>query len=252
MRQRRGFALIAALWLLVALAALGTELGLAGRAWRRSAIARVDRQQATAAAEAGVAHTQARLEQALANEPIAAPERANDAWGEGTLEQLIPDSVAFGSHYYSIRASIRARDAGSALNVNLASEDELRRLLTALRIDAGKADQLAQSISDWKDADGLHRARGAERDAYVKAGASELPPNRPLRELSELRAVLGMTSELFERAAPYLTTVGSGSVNIARAPAPVLLALPGMSNEAVALILATVAFRGGAGSISIG
>lgn len=242
MKSRRGFALIAALWLLVALAAIGTELGLAGRAWRRSAIARVDRQQATAGAEAGLAHAHARLEGVLAGShegnASLATRNAIDPWR--TFERVIPDSVTFGASYYSMRA----RDAGAALHVNLASEDELRRLLIALRIDAGKADRLAQSIMDWKDVDDLHRARGAERDAYVKAGAEELPPNRALREVAELRGVVGMTSELFDRIAPYLTTLGSGSVNLARAPAPVLLALPGMSDEAAAVILRNRRFPG--------
>jgi general secretion pathway protein K len=241
-KARPGFALIAALWLLVALAALATELGLAGRAWRRAAIARVDRQQAASAAEAGLAHAHARLEQslspALLTRQEATAESANDAWG--TLDQLFPDSVPLGSHYYGIRA----RDVGETINVNLASDDELRRLLIALRIDAGQADRLAQSIMDWKDTDELHRARGAEREAYIKAGATELPPNRPLRELGELRAVMGMTSALFDRVAPYLTTVGSGSVNLTRAPAAVLLALPGMSGEAVAVILRNRRFPG--------
>jgi type II secretory pathway component PulK len=40
---------------------------------------------------------------------------------------------------------------------------------------------------------------------------------------------MGMTPELYDRAMPCLTLIGSGNVNLNAAPAPVLMALPGMT-----------------------
>jgi len=87
------------------------------------------------------------------------------------------------------------------------------------------------------DADDLHRARGAELDAYLRAGAPVLPSNGRFRDAREIRWILGMTPALFHRIAPSLSTVGSGRVNLRSASRPVLLALPGMTEEAVSWIL---------------
>jgi type II secretory pathway component PulK len=121
--------------------------------------------------------------------------------------------------------------------VNRATENELRRLFAALRIDAGKADQLAQVIADWRDADDLAHLRGAERDAYLRAGLPALPRNAPLVRVDELRDLYGMTPALFDRIAPLLTVVGSGQINLNTAERPVLLTLPGFTDETVAAVL---------------
>jgi general secretion pathway protein K len=232
-KTRRGFALIAALWLLVALSAVGVALASAGRSWRRGAIAVVDHQRATDAAEGGLAHVRARLEAPL----VGVGERSGvsiselDPWRE--FERLVPERTALGQAFYVIRA----RDAASAINLNIASEEELRRLFRALRLDAGLADRLAQAIGDWKDADELHRARGAELQAYIAAGADVLPANAPFREVEELRFVRDVTPSVLVRVSPYLTVAGSGQINLLRADRAVLLALPGMSEELAALIL---------------
>jgi type II secretory pathway component PulK len=90
---------------------------------------------------------------------------------------------------------------------------------------------------DWRDADDLRRARGAERDDYLKAGARALPRNGPFQTLPELLLVQGMTAAIYDSVRPYLTLAGSGQVNLNLADRPVLLALPGITEEAVAVLL---------------
>jgi len=90
---------------------------------------------------------------------------------------------------------------------------------------------------DWRDADSIPRPSGAERDAYIKAGMLALPMNGPFRDVEDLRDVMGMTPEIYAQAAPYLTTRGTGLVNINTAPVPVLRALPGMTDQTLNLIL---------------
>ena len=65
-----------------------------------------------------------------------------------------------------------------------------------------------------------------------------LPTNRDFTDLDELRHVRGMTPSLYARAAPFLTLVGSGQINLNSAPEPVLLALPGLDRASVQRILA--------------
>src|SRR5262249_30927907 len=132
---------------------------------------------------------------------------------------------------------ITARDLGEFLNINQLSEVEIRTFFSFLLKDMSKATSLSQAILDWRDADSIPRPSGAERDAYIKAGMLSLPTNAPFRDVEDLRDVMGMTPEIYEQAAPYLTTRGSGRVNINTAPVPVLRALPGMTDQTLTLIL---------------
>ncbi len=235
MRNERGFALIAALWLLVVLSAIGLEFSLQARQRRLAAINVVDEARARAAAEAGLEHVRARMEALLQRAerlqgPLA-PEQLADPWGR--LGSVLPAEVALGDQRYRVAL----RDVNAALNLNRASEEELRRLFTALRIDFGRADEIAQAVLDWRDEDDLHRPRGAERPYYLRHGSPVLPRNGPFADLSELLHVRGMTPEIYEQVRPYLTLLGTGRVNLNAAEPPVLLALPGMSDEAVAVLL---------------
>jgi len=230
MRDRQGFALIAALWLMVALSVVALALGLRARDRRVSAGNVQEDAEAGAAAEAGVAHARALLERRLSGFSALAP--GIDPW-QDLSSVVAPDSQAVGDAWFRVRL----RDAGAALNLNRCSEDELRRLLSALRIDAGNADRIAQAAMDWRDPDPLRRARGAERDDYVRAGAAELPSDAPFGSVEEFRRVRGVSEQVFRRASPYLTILGSGQVNLAAAPREVLLSLPGMTEESAAAVL---------------
>ncbi len=224
MRQERGFALLAALWLLVALSALSLEVSLVARQRRLAAANSVEAVQARGAADAGLEHARARL-------AAAARSGALDPWRRP--DSLLTAEVTLDDERYRVTL----RDAGAALNLNRATDADLRRLLIALRVDAGQADRLAQAMMDWRDPDDLRRARGAERADYVGAGRAVLPRNGPFQSIGELGSVLGMTPEILERVRPYLTLLGTGQVNVNAAPRPVLLALPAIGEEAAGVLL---------------
>jgi general secretion pathway protein K len=234
MRGERGFALMAALWLLVALSVVGLEFGLRARARHLAAANVLEAGQASAAAAAGLAEAQALLAGLARGEGLpghADPSRLLDPWAR--TEVLLQDTLRIGKS----RARVVLRDANAALNLARATEDELGRLFVALRVDAGAADRLSQSIMDWQDADDLHRARGAEREDYLRAGRTVLPANRPFDRVSDLRYVIGMTSDIYRRVRPHLTLLGTGQINLNAADRPVLLALPGMTEQAASVLL---------------
>lgn len=241
-----GFALLAAMWLLVALSLVGLELSQQARNRRLSALNLVERTQAVAAAQAGIEQAHGHLAYRLSSSPqLSRRATPLDPWHD--LDTILPDTVALSD---GLRFVVRVRDVGTALNLNRVTEDELRGLFIALRMDAGEADRLAQCILDWRDPDDLHRARGAERDAYLAANAPALPRNGPFQTLTELRFVRGMTADVYHRAVPFLTLSGSGQVNLNTADRPVLLALPGMTEEAVAVLLRLRRQRSGVGSLA--
>jgi general secretion pathway protein K len=236
-RPRRGFALIAALWLLVAFAAIGTAISVQAKTRRLSAANGLDEDRGRAAAEAGLEHTRCRLARLLLGTSLSPQQvapTATDPWRDASV--ILADTIKLGDERYHVSI----HDAGASLNLNLASEEELQRFFTALPIDAGKATQIAQSVMDWRDADDLHRLHGAEVDDYLRMGSAVLPANGSFTRVEELQYVNGVTPEIFARARPFLTVLGTGQINLNSAPRPVLLALPGMTDEAVAVL---VSFR---------
>src|SRR5207244_7157791 len=84
----------------------------------------------------------------------------------------------------------------------------------------------------------IPRPNGAERDQYIKDERLALPTNQPFRDVSELLNVEGVTPEIYGQIVPYLTTRGSGIININSADTVVLMALPGMTDRVLVQILA--------------
>lgn len=231
LQPRRGFALLGALWLMVMLSGLGLHVASVARTDRLAVANRVEALRARAGAQAGVERARARLG--------AIFELAESQSGVARsllpilLDTALADTISLGD----VRARVRMADAGAKLHLHRASADQLAALIIALGIDAGRADQVAQAIADWQDADQALHARGAERDAYLRAGARELPADRPLRDVDELRSVRGVDAALLSRLRPLLTVAGSGRVNPNTAPMPVLAALPGFTGEAIGTVL---------------
>jgi general secretion pathway protein K len=236
MRARRGVALLAALWLVVAIATVALQFSLEARERRTVGILASERGIQRAAALGALAAVQAKLEQALrvapsGNSPALARLRASDPWAYVDSLYSVPVYVD------SMEVDVVARDLGERLNINQVNETELQTFFSFLLGDYSKATHLAQAIMDWRDADSIPRPSGGERDAYMKAGLLALPTNSTFRDVEELQNVMGMTPDIYAVVSPYLTTRGSGSININTAPVPVLRALPGMTDATLNMIL---------------
>lgn len=233
--RRRGFALMAALWLVVLVGVTGYELSVHSRIRRLAVANSLEATQAHAAAEAGLETARAALEYRLAHPLANRTARLADATIDpfGDLSFIRADTIILGDE----RVAAHVYDAGARLQINRASEDDIRRLLVALPLDASVADRLAQRILDWRDADDLRRSRGAERDDYLRAGARVLPRNASLEAVAELKDVDGMTAEIYARVEPYLSVRGTGQINIAAAPFVVLRSLPAFNDEVVNAVL---------------
>ena len=234
--RRHGFALLAALWLVVAISAVALVFATEAREHRAVALGAAGRGAERAVAEGALAVVRGRLEQVLRDNRVtgggAAALRAADPWLDA--DTLFADTLRVAG----VPVHVAVRDLGTMLPVNSAWEDDLRNCIEAALDDYTAADHLAQAIADWIDVDSIPRANGGERDAYLAAGRLVLPPNRPVREVDELRDVLGMTPQRFATLRPLLTTVGSGRVNVNTAPPAVLHGVPGLTDDVIARILA--------------
>jgi general secretion pathway protein K len=234
-RNRRGVALLTALWLVVAIATVALQFSLEARERRAIGILTSERGVQRAAAQGALALVQAKLEYAQRNGPTATGSLQNVAASDPWLGI---DSVLTGPTMVdSIRVDVKAKDLGEKLNINSLNENDIRTFFSFLLSDYSKATQLSQTIMDWRDPDSIPRPSGGERDAYIKAVMLALPTNAPFGDISELQNVMGMTPEIYSAALPYLTTHGATAVNLNDAPVAVLRTLPGMTDATLNTIL---------------
>lgn len=235
MRNRKGFALLAAIWLCVAIATVALQFSLEARERRLLGINTAERGRGRAAAMGALNATQAALEASLRQGPgglggVTAALRGSDPW-------LDADSLYSGIILVdSIPVEVESWDLGTRLNVNNMNEAQLRTFFGFALRDFATADRLAQSILDWRDADSIPRSNGAERDDYMREGQLALPTNQTFREVSDMLSVDGMTPEIYERVSRFLTTRGTGLINVNSADTVVLRSVPGMTDETIAQI----------------
>ncbi|WP_246483744.1 general secretion pathway protein GspK [Paenacidovorax monticola] len=125
--------------------------------------------------------------------------------------------------------SVEILPSGGLVDVNVASEALLGALLQKVGgLAPGEAAILASRIRDFIDPDDTPGGvGGAEAPQYRAAGRQIMPRNAALDDLSELRAVLGMTPELYEIISPYLGINGQQRIDIGSAPPALIDALSG-------------------------
>lgn len=119
-------------------------------------------------------------------------------------------------------AELRFADASRCFNVNsLISEeppyakqdDELQEFLLLLEaIGAGDSDaqEIAGAIVDFIDDNNSTESQGSEDNFYTGLTTPFRTPGGPVASISELRAVQGVTREIYAQIAPYLCARGAG------------------------------------------
>lgn len=82
--------------------------------------------------------------------------------------------------------------------------EQLARLLIHLDVPADDAARIAAATADWIDIDQQPGPGGAEDPAYARAATPYRTAGTLMAEVSEWRAVAGVTPAIFARAAPHL------------------------------------------------
>lgn len=141
-------------------------------------------------------------------------------------------------------ALVRLKPGGNCFNLNstaigpagrTASRplgiEQLARLLTTLDVPSEEATRIASATADWIDIDTQPGSGGAEDAAYARAATPYRTAATMLADVSEWRAVAGVTPAIFARAAPHLcalpeTELSRLNINsLTPADAPVLAAI---------------------------
>ncbi|MBX8545017.1 type II secretion system minor pseudopilin GspK [Pseudomonas cichorii] len=100
------------------------------------------------------------------------------------------------------KASIRIVDLHRCFNVNSLIGDEAERAQKQLVYLLGadmQAERLAQSLTDWVDADHQSSLQGAENNEYLRASPPRLAANQSMVDISELNLLLPADSQREQR-----------------------------------------------------
>jgi general secretion pathway protein K len=122
-----------------------------------------------------------------------------------------PDGTVYAWPFGDSMVYISIRDELGKVNLNQAPETLLSALFVSAGIDEGTAAALADAVADFRDVDDFRRPHGAEESDYRRAGIPWGPANAPFQTVEQLQQVLGMTHEIYDRVAGYLTIYSTGN-----------------------------------------
>lgn len=216
---QRGAALLAVLLLVAVMAALSVVALEKMRLSTRLSANGAAIEQARALAYGAEALVTARITRLNALDP--ARTTLQGGWN-GRVERLpLPNGFA----------TARISDGGNCFNLNSVAEGEIPTRLTAretgiiqfaalmrlLGIEPVRAGQVSAALADWVDGDTVPRPGGAEDETYQQAPTPYRAANTLLADVSELRAVAGVTPELYARLRPWvcaLPTTALSPINV--------------------------------------
>lgn len=201
-RNQHGMALVIVLWIITLLAVMAGGFADSMRVETRLATGAVERAQARALAEAGVAY-------ALAWQLDPEAQKQWPPNGD-------PHEWAFGGG----RLRIETTNAGGLVNLNTADAELLKALLKAAGVSMADQDRVVEAVLNWRGNLNTQPMRsGAESAASGLKGA-------PFESVEELGQIPGIGRELYARIAGVVTAYSHHyGVNPALAPVRVLLAL---------------------------
>lgn len=206
--DRRGFIMVAALWLLAGLAGLASLASL------------YIAQSAAAVMAVGGA---AQLEMlTTAGVELAAYELYSS--------NLVRRPTHGGFNFKLANSSIAVEYMSEAarINLNMAPRSMIAGLFTALGASPEDAGLFANRVAVWRSASA--ESASSDDGAYRSAGLNYLPRHGPFNSVDELLLVAGLPTELVQRALPFFTVYsGMADINVMDAAPEVVAALPGMS-----------------------
>ncbi len=119
------------------------------------------------------------------------------------------------------------RDGGNCFNLNSVVTGQIGQSLLArpvgiiqfealmqgLGVGQGEAMKVAASLADWIDSDQAERPNGAEDAVYAGSASPYRTADTLIADPSELRAVAGVTPELYERVRPWVCALPASDLS---------------------------------------
>lgn len=117
----------------------------------------------------------------------------------GTVMARVDDA----GNCFNLNSLVEA-DVQGALRLRLVGLGQMRALMKGLAIPEAEAAIISDSIADWIDSDDAPAPNGAEDDSYQGRAVPYRTAGRLISDVSEIRAVRGMTPQFYERLRPWL------------------------------------------------
>jgi general secretion pathway protein K len=206
-RRERGAALLAVLLLVAIMGAIAAAAFERLRLSTALAVNSASLDQARAYAVGVETLLAVRADDVAAEDPEATTLRGG--WN-GTLrriplpaEGLAEGTIRDGGNCFNLNSLVQG-EAATGLSAREAGIVQFANLMRVLGVAERDARRIAEAASDWADSDSLPSAGGAEDSFYADAPRPYRAANTLFAEVSELRAVAGMTPEVYARLRPYL------------------------------------------------
>jgi general secretion pathway protein K len=119
--------------------------------------------------------------------------------GEGLAVGTIRD----GGNCFNLNSLVQG-EAPAALKQRPQGMEQFANLMLVLGVPEREARGVAAAAADWADSDGDPSPGGAEDAAYAGFAVPYRPANTLFAEASELRAVAGVTPDLYRRVRPFV------------------------------------------------
>jgi general secretion pathway protein K len=220
LQNQRGIALLAVLWVVIVLGLMAAVFMRESRVEVNLTRNLIEEAKAEAMADAGVNRAMLGL---LATDDA-------DFWR--------PDGTPYEFAFADGSVRVTLRDESGKIDLNRSAAPVLQALFEAAGLAPPQAQGLIDAMADYRDADHLRHANGAEDADYAAAGLAYDAKDAPFAMTEELLQVPGMTRELFDRVAPYITVYSPRrDVNIATALPDVLRLLPYLSPARIDALL---------------
>ncbi len=193
----RGIALIMVLWVVTVLSVIVLEFCFAMRTEINITKNYKEELEAYAMAEGGL--ERAIIELVYKQDPRVQQLRKPSKLEETPPEkrEWITDGRPYLLSYDRGVGEVRVMSEAGKANINLVSEQMLRKILENLGVASETRDIIADSILDWRDPDDFHRVNGAENDYYQSLKEPYFCKNGPLSSIEEMLLIRGITPDLF-------------------------------------------------------
>jgi general secretion pathway protein K len=208
--QQSGFILVAALWILAALAALTVIFSLYLSSSARALRLEDETVQTEALMSAAIELTAYRLLLGKDDERPA----------QGAFRLRLGDD----------ELEVSFLTEAARIDLNAASKDIIANLFTVLGADGAAAQDCAERVVAWRKKPAGSVGAQSEEALYAAAGRDYPPRLAPFVHVDELALVLGPPPGLVDRALPFVTVFsGAAGVDVLTAAPEVVAALPGMT-----------------------
>jgi type II secretory pathway component PulK len=185
-KRQDGIVLVAVLWICALIMWLALQIGAETRLQADERVHSLRHSQAMYLAVGGAYEAIARMGQPI---PLDAEEAEVTNWQpDGKVHEVI---------YRTGKALVAVQRETDKVNINKASQEQIKAVLEKRGIEESEADALADVIADFLDPDDLPRLHGAEEDYYKNRELIQAPFNSTLTSIDQMLLIPGISQQLF-------------------------------------------------------